>query len=98
MALAANDLLPRSDASRTSSRVCRRPSLGVDRKWRCRAVRAAVDPTATDQISAIKPYNHEAEQQLKANGRDHEQTHCGDFRRVVSQKGLLIPDLKARVA
>src|SRR6266478_9864148 len=43
-----------------------------------------VDP---DEISAINPYNHEAIQQFKANGRDHEQIHGGNVRSVVSQKG-----------
>ena len=49
---------------------------------RCR-VGGNIDP---DQIPAIKPYNHEAIQQLKADGRDLEQIHGGDVRRVVSQK------------
>src|SRR6202171_444400 len=40
-----------------------------------------------DEISAIKPYNHEAVEQVEANGRDNEQIHGGNFRRVVSQKG-----------
>src|SRR6202166_3503887 len=40
-----------------------------------------------DEISAIKPYNHEAVEQVEANGRDDEQIHGGDVRRVVSQKG-----------
>jgi hypothetical protein len=43
-----------------------------------------VDP---DQLSTINPYNHEAVQQSEANGRDHEQIHGGNVRRVVSQKG-----------
>src|ERR1700675_2423254 len=40
-----------------------------------------------DEISAIKPDDDEAIQQLKANGRHYEQIHGGDVRRVVSQKG-----------
>src|SRR5580692_3612825 len=37
-----------------------------------RRVACDVDP---DEISAVNPYNHEAVQQLEANGRDHEQIH-----------------------
>ena len=40
-----------------------------------------------DEVSAREPYNHEAIQQLKADGRDHEQIHGGDVRRLVSQEG-----------
>src|SRR4030088_3572688 len=40
-----------------------------------------------DEISAIKPYNHEAVEQFEANGRGHEQIHGGNVRCVVSQKG-----------
>src|ERR1700716_1196584 len=40
-----------------------------------------------DEISAIKPYNHEAVENSEANGRDDEQIHGGNVRRVVSQKG-----------
>src|SRR6202048_5126915 len=43
-----------------------------------------VDP---DEISAMKPHNHEAIQQSEADGRDHEQIHGGNVRSVVSQKG-----------
>src|SRR3979490_1545472 len=49
-----------------------------------RRVGCDADP---DEISAIKPYDDEAIQQLKANGRHYEQIHGGDVRRVVSQKG-----------
>src|SRR5437879_1572331 len=49
-----------------------------------RRVGCDVDP---GEISAIEPYNHEAIQQFEANGRDHEQIHGGNVRRVVSQKG-----------
>src|ERR1700686_4742599 len=49
-----------------------------------RRVGCDVDP---DEISAINPYNHETIQQFEANGRDHEQIHGGNVRRVVSQKG-----------
>src|SRR3982074_731857 len=40
-----------------------------------------------NEISAIKPYNHEAVEHSEANGRDDEQIHGGNVRRVVSQKG-----------
>src|ERR1700726_2035221 len=49
-----------------------------------RRVGCDADP---DEISAIKPYDDEAIQQLKANGRHHEQIHGGEVRRVVSQEG-----------
>src|SRR3979490_2420096 len=49
---------------------------------RCR-VGCHVDP---DEISAIKPYDDEAIQQLEADGRDHEKVHGGNVWRVVSQK------------
>ena len=42
-----------------------------------------VDP---DEISAIKPYNHEAVKHSEANGRDNEQIHSDDVRCVVMQK------------
>src|SRR6202166_2871159 len=40
-----------------------------------------------NEISAIKPYNHEAVEHSEANGRHDEQIHAGNVRRVVSQKG-----------
>src|SRR5260221_7350192 len=40
-----------------------------------------------NEISAIKPYNHEAVEHPEANCRDNEQIHGGNVRRVVSQKG-----------
>ena len=40
-----------------------------------------------NEISAIKPYDDEAIQQLEADGRDHEKVHGGNVWRVVSQKG-----------
>src|ERR1700748_2003065 len=46
-----------------------------------RRVGCDADP---DEISAIKPDDDEAIQQLKANGRYYEQIHGGDVRRVVS--------------
>src|SRR6202023_2891420 len=49
-----------------------------------RRIGCDVDP---DEISAINPYNHEAIQQFKADGWDHEQIHGGNVRSVVSQKG-----------
>src|ERR1700676_2193268 len=49
-----------------------------------RRVGCDADP---DEISAIKPDDDEAIQQLKANGRHYEQIHGGDVRRVASQKG-----------
>src|SRR5882757_5861449 len=62
-----------------------RKSLGdlTDNPLR-RRVGCDADP---DEISAIKPDDDEAIQQLKANGRHYEQIHGGDVRRVVSQKG-----------
>src|SRR3981189_3120734 len=41
-----------------------------------------------NEISAIKPYNHEAVEHVEANGRDNEQVHGGNVRSVVSQEGL----------
>src|ERR1700716_3518256 len=52
-----------------------------------RRVGCDADP---DEISAIKPNDDEAIQQLKTNGRHYEQIHGGDVRRVVSQKGPLL--------
>src|SRR5260370_3997012 len=49
-----------------------------------RRVGSDADP---DQISAINPSNHETIQQFEADGRNHEQIHGGDVRRMVSQKG-----------
>src|SRR6267142_5401967 len=49
-----------------------------------RRVGCDADP---DDISAIKPDDDEAIQQLKANSRHYEQIHGGDVRRVVSQNG-----------
>src|SRR5258706_2150541 len=40
-----------------------------------------------DEISAIKPYNHEAVEHSEADGLDDEQIHGGNVRRVVTQKG-----------
>src|ERR1700737_2241486 len=59
---------------------------------RCR-VGCDVDP---DDISAMKPYNHEAVQHSEANGRDNEQIHGGNVRRVIAQKGP--PSLTGRPA
>src|ERR1700680_4083621 len=49
-----------------------------------RRVGGDADP---DEISAIKPYDDEAIQLLKVNGRHYEKIHGGDVRRVVSQEG-----------
>src|ERR1700731_846785 len=43
-----------------------------------------VDP---DEFSAMNPHNHEAVKEFEANGRDHEQIHGGNVRRVVMQEG-----------
>jgi hypothetical protein len=43
-----------------------------------------VDP---DQISAAQPDDDEGIEQIKANGRNNEQIHGGNVRRVVPQKG-----------
>src|SRR6266403_568621 len=51
---------------------------------RCR-VGCHVDP---DEISAIKPYDDEAIQQLEAEAGHHKKVHGGNVWRVVSQKGL----------
>src|SRR6202040_3619635 len=50
---------------------------------RCR-VGFDVDP---DEFSAINPHNHEAVKCFEADGRDHEQIHGGNVRRVVMQEG-----------
>src|SRR5258708_37365438 len=50
---------------------------------RCR-VGCHVDP---DEISAIKPYDDEAIQQLEAEAGHHKKVHGGNVWRVVSQKG-----------
>src|SRR5882724_2040164 len=49
-----------------------------------RRVACDVNP---DEISAIKPYNHEAVEHSEVNCRGNEQIHSGNVRRVVSQKG-----------
>src|SRR5260370_2035703 len=51
--------------------------------FRCRAG-CDVDP---DEISAMKPHNHEAVEEFEANSRDNEQIHGGPVRSAVSQKG-----------
>src|SRR5258705_730088 len=43
-----------------------------------------VDP---DKVSALQPNDDEDIEQLEANGRDNEQVHGGDVRRVVTQEG-----------
>src|SRR6202165_2307381 len=54
----------------------------------CNPLRRRVGCDVTpDEISAIKPSNHEAVEHSEANGRDDEQIHGGNVRRVVSQKG-----------
>src|ERR1700682_5234554 len=75
--IAITDHVTRSTAPRKSL-----SDLGCD-PLRCR-IGCDVDP---DEISAINPYNHEAIQQFKANGRDHQQIHGGNVRSVASQKG-----------
>src|SRR5258705_6423504 len=48
-----------------------------------RRVACDVNP---NEISAIKPYNHEAVEHSEVNCRGSEQIHSGNVRRVVSQK------------
>jgi len=43
-----------------------------------------VDP---DKVSAAQPDDNEDIEQIEANGRDNEQVHGGDVRRVVTQEG-----------
>jgi hypothetical protein len=43
----------------------------------------------------MKPHDHKAIQQFEANGRDHEQIHGGNVRRVVTQEGP--PSLAGRL-
>src|SRR5882762_2148469 len=50
---------------------------------RCR-VCSDIDP---DEVSAIEADDHEGVEQAKANGRNNEQIHRGNVRRVVTQKG-----------
>jgi hypothetical protein len=47
-----------------------------------------VDP---DQVSALQPNDDKGIQQIEANGRNNEQIHRGDVRRVVSQEGAPVP-------
>jgi len=49
-----------------------------------RRVCCDVDP---DQVSAVQPNNDEGIEQIEANGRNNEQVHGGNVRRVVPQKG-----------
>src|ERR1700687_3868995 len=80
----AADLSPISDhIARTP---IQRKSLG---DLTCNPLRRRVGCDADpDEISAIKPYDDEAIQQLKANGRHYRQIHGGDGGRVGSEKGL----------
>jgi hypothetical protein len=47
-------------------------------------MRCDVDP---DKVSAGQPNDDEDIEQIEANGRDNEQVHGGDVRRVVTQEG-----------
>src|SRR6266496_649825 len=40
-----------------------------------------------DQVSAVQPNDNEGIEQAEANGRDNEQIHGGNVRRVVAQEG-----------
>jgi len=44
--------------------------------------RGGVVTLIPDEISAMEPYNHEAVEHSEANGRDDEQIHGGNVRRV----------------
>ena len=59
----------------------------------CRRVCCDVDP---DQVSAVQPNDDEGIEQVEANGRNNEQIHGGNVRRVVAQKGA--PSLTWRPA
>src|SRR3984957_6140319 len=50
----------------------------------CRRICCDVDP---DQVPAVQPDDDEGIEQVEANGRDNEQVHSGDVRRVVTQEG-----------
>src|ERR1700730_5693554 len=50
---------------------------------RCR-VCSDIDP---DEVSAVEADDHEGVEQAKANGRNNEQIHRGNVRRVVTQEG-----------
>ena len=56
-----------------------------------RRVCCDVDP---DEISAIQPDDDEGIEQVEANGRDNEQVHGGNVRRMITQKGA--PSLARR--
>jgi len=43
-----------------------------------------VDP---DEVSPVQPDDDEGVEQVEANGRDNEQIHSSDVRRVVAQEG-----------
>jgi hypothetical protein len=43
-----------------------------------------VDP---DEVSTVQPNDDEGIGPVKANGRDYEQVHGGDVRRVITQEG-----------
>src|SRR3979411_418839 len=47
-------------------------------------MRCDIDP---DKVSAGQPNDDEDIEQIEANGRDNEQVHGGDVRRVVTQEG-----------
>ena len=50
-----------------------------------RRVRCDIDP---DQVSAVQADDDEGIEQIEANGRDNEQIHGSNVRRVVPQKGV----------
>src|ERR1019366_2464740 len=50
----------------------------------CSRICCDVDP---GQIATVQPNDDEGIEQIEANGRDNEQVHGGNVRRVVTQKG-----------
>jgi len=50
----------------------------------CRWVSCDIDP---DKLSPSQPDNHQNIELDKADGRNHEQIHRGDVRRMVTQEG-----------
>src|ERR1700692_4326160 len=61
----------------------------------CRRIPCDVDP---DQISAVKSDVDECIEQVETDGRNNEQVHRGNVRRVVTKEGEPSPGLAARVA
>src|SRR5271170_4742390 len=57
----------------------------------CRWICCDIDP---NELSAVQPNDDEGIEQVEANGRDNEQIHGGDVRRVITQKST--PSLARR--